>query len=182
MEIKTLLRKGSDHVAMCQDHFHFCFMPDFLVMSVFDGCSSGLDSHFASNLYGKVLKGVLNEMDISLAPHIIKSESLVKYICDRVYRKLKDVSFSLGLKDFEVLSTMILAVVTSENNSHVARVMVSGDGLISVDGKHYKIDSNNQPDYMSYHFEEPSWSPSIVISVNEYVIEKDFSICSDGMM
>lgn len=60
MEIRTVLKKGTDHLVNCEDDLFFSnYYDKYYVGAIFDGCSSGIKSHFASSLFGKILQTVL---------------------------------------------------------------------------------------------------------------------------
>ena len=63
MRIHTLLKRGFSHKDFCED-FLLCKALDekYLLAGVFDGCSSGVDSHFASALFAKIVKNVATEL------------------------------------------------------------------------------------------------------------------------
>ena len=175
MEVRTLLKRGADHPVNCEDDLFTFNDGTTYIGAVFDGCSTGIKSHFASALYGKIIKKYCvnnmpfyETMDIQLI-----GRSLYKHL----YKELKALKIQLSLSPLEMLSTMILVVVEDNN----AYVLVSGDGCIYIDGKEIKIESpGNAPNYLAYHLENELDG---FLSLKEYnfKIEHTISVCSDGV-
>jgi serine/threonine protein phosphatase PrpC len=181
MLIRTVLKKGTDHPVNCEDDLFFSIAEPYYVGAVFDGCSTGTKSHFASNLYSKILNRVLNTKTYQMfddGDHSL--EDIAKQTFVKFFNKLKKIKHTLSLKDLEILSTFII-VFFKENQAYI---IVSGDGCIVVDDKEIKLESfENAPDYLAYHLNEK------VFDVYEKNIKKfkfdniqnGLSICSDGI-
>jgi len=57
MQIYSVLKLGQFHPIFCEDFtFHSQLNEDWVMIAVMDGCSSGINSHFTSTLFGKILK------------------------------------------------------------------------------------------------------------------------------
>jgi serine/threonine protein phosphatase PrpC len=184
MNVKTLIKKGTDHLVFCEDDLFFREETQkngdsLYIAAVFDGCSTGYKSHFASSLFGKILKDVLNtNNDLIIKQYDL--ELIANLIFYNFFRKLKEISTILNLIDLELVSTFIISIVRNDE----AFVIISGDGCIMIDDNCIKIESqDNAPDYLAYHLNE---NPSSVYNKNvkKYSfknINKGFSICSDGI-
>lgn len=177
MLIRTLLKKGTDHLVTCEDDL-FVFKNEVMtVCAVFDGCSTGIKSHFASTLYSKILnKNIFHVLkwDANLV-----SEDFIKILLFKFIYDLKKVKEDLYLKDIELLSTFVIAVII--NNK--VTILVSGDGGFNIDDKEYKFDSvDNAPNYLSYHLEEDI-EETCKNEIQQFVFEdfKKLSIFSDGL-
>lgn len=152
MQIYSAIRKGEGHPVFCED-FMFVKKIDhnWLVASVMDGCSAGIDSHFASSLLGKILHKIQlslsdqKEIDLITAP----SEAIGEYFAKNLFHNFTNINNYLQLDYVESLSTIILLVYHTERKE--SWIMASGDGYVAIDKKITKIDQNNRPDYMAYH-------------------------------
>jgi hypothetical protein len=181
MIIRSVLKKGTDHPVNCEDDLFFSIAEPYYIGAVFDGCSTGKKSHFASNLYSKILNKVLNTKTYQMFDDGDYSlEDIAKQTFVKFFNKLKKIKHILSLNDLEILSTFIVAIV--KNNQ--AYIIVSGDGCIVADDKEIKLESiENAPDYLAYHLNEK------VFDVYENNIKKfkfdniqnGLSICSDGI-
>ena len=79
----------------------------------------------------------------------------------------------------EILSTINFSVTKiSDKNSFV---VLSGDGAYSINGELTNIDQNNQPDYISYHLNEPFENVWETFTKKEFKNVEDISIMSDGI-
>ncbi|MCK9415897.1 protein phosphatase 2C domain-containing protein [Candidatus Dojkabacteria bacterium] len=181
MIIRSVLKKGTDHPVNCEDDLFFSIAEPYYIGAIFDGCSTGKKSHFASNLYSKILNKVLNTKTYQMFDDGDYSlEDIAKQTFVKFFNKLKKIKHILSLNDLEILSTFIVAIV--KNNQ--AYIIVSGDGCIVADDKEIKLESiENAPDYLAYHLNEK------VFDVYENNIKKfkfdniqnGLSICSDGI-
>ena len=181
MIVRTLLKKGTDHLVNCEDDLFFSEYGDYRVGAVFDGCSTGMKSHFASSLFSKVLNRVLKTKTYPMFDFgdycldDIARETFIKF-----FYKLKETKLILGLQDLEIVSTLILSIVKEDE----AFTIVAGDGCLVVDEIEIKIESdNNTPDYIAYHLDEPA-EEVYNRCVRKYAngsIRKGLSISSDGI-
>lgn len=150
MEVYQLIRKGEMHKVFCEDFLLATKVNDqYAVYGVFDGCSSGTDSHLASALLAKIVRRELQR-------HVNKSINILKQLLsETIYstmQTLRNIRDNLFLKNDELLSTIILLLV--DNYSKSAQILVFGDGFISINGDSTIIDQNNTPDYLAYHLDE----------------------------
>ena len=79
MIVQTIIRKGFDHVVFCEDFLSTEDSGRYFIGAVFDGCSGGDDSHFASSLFGKMFRQILIVM-----PSLLKVKSAI-------FRTIKDI-------------------------------------------------------------------------------------------
>ena len=61
MNAYSVIRKGEDHPVFCEDFMSINNSGRYFIGVVFDGCSSGSDSHFASSLFGKIFNQITND-------------------------------------------------------------------------------------------------------------------------
>ncbi len=146
MRVYTLLKRGTNHKDFCEDYLITVSINENIkLFGVFDGCSSGIDSHFASSLTGKIIKNEAkkikgnNNKDIS---------DILKKIIFKSFKKILKLKMKIGLNTNELLSTFIIYIFDKENN--IGEIIVSGDGFISIDSKRIIIDKNNNPNYFIY--------------------------------
>lgn len=120
---------------------------DYLIAAVFDGCSSGRDSEFASILFKHAIRiavGNLITIDDSF-------DILSKVVWDLI-NVLHEIKVTLELDDLDLLSTAIIAVYDKEKNS--ASTVSFGDGVIICNDMEIVIEQNNQPDYLAYSIDK----------------------------
>jgi len=149
MQIHHFVKRGTSHKDFCEDFVLLHNLNDFFfVGAVFDGCSSGKDSHFASTLYAKLLRKVANTFreEKSASPADLLERLLYAFV-----QNLVETREALQLQLDELLSTMILMLY--QKVEHQVEIISIGDGLISINGDHHEIDHDNQPDYLAYHMD-----------------------------
>lgn len=149
MLIKTLIERGSSHKLRCEDDLLVLNLEDYIVGAIFDGCSSGIDSHLSSTLLKRVLKTIINgdgNCRFELKWH--NKESLDFYIIQKLasmlYDKLHEPSFKklISYDNYnDLLSTVIIMLVNKFNNRYT--VLFCGDGVLSVDDTIVTIHDEN---------------------------------------
>ena len=177
--IKTLLKKGSSH-KLCEDSFFHRIYNDKIFIATFDGCSGGIESHFASNLFKKILnKSIVNLINIDYVD-TLSNEKLIKAIFQDFYILLKDIKSTLYLTNNELLSTIVFSMIDLSANE--TYILVSGDGVYSINKKIVRIEQDNTPDYISYHLDEEFsqiWNTFHFAYFKEEI--KDILVSSDGI-
>ena len=156
MKIYQLNKTGKLHETHTEDHVVIENISyDWIIAAVFDGCSSGKESFFASALYGKILRKsckmlpLLNKIRPDFNLKKIDAPFIGRFILNQVFDDIKKAHRLLGTELTEILSTIILLVYNQSNKS--AWINISGDGFIIHDKNIEEIDQNNIPDYMAYH-------------------------------
>lgn len=186
MIIRTVLKKGADHLVNCEDDLHFIENTsingnEYQVGAIFDGCSTGYKSHFASSLFGKILKEVLKTTTFELFDKEYNLDEIAKATFVKFFFKLKDVAELLGLRDLEIVSTFIIVFIRDNK----AYFIVSGDGCIMVDEQEIKIESEqNAPNYLAYHLDNSDVFDVYENNIKKYQFDNfndSISICSDGI-
>ncbi len=187
MQIYTLISPGKYHPLNCEDNSFYSYVgSNYLVAAVMDGCSSGVESHFAASLYGKSLKKSckmlpdLKQILPDLDAEKMDKDAIGKFILGQLFEDIKKVRKSLFLDTDEILSTILLMVYDIHNN--VAWVNMSGDGLVVHNGIMHEIDQQNMPDYLGYHLDE-KFDEWLENHTQTFVYEnvKDISISTDGL-
>jgi hypothetical protein len=183
MFIHSLLKRGSLHKENCEDFlFQHQISQEFYICGVFDGCSSGKDSHFASALMAKTLKSVA----ASIKPDPSASlDDLLKVALFQTIKKIHQIRQSLKLQTDELLATIILLIT---NQFQKTKIICIGDGFLSLNNQNIEIDENNQPNYLAYDLDNLI-SPEYFLKWYEklphvYEIDQitDVSISTDGIL
>lgn len=155
MKVHSIVSRGYDHKHFCQDALAVKETQNFLFAAVFDGCSDGVDSHFASNFFVKIFNDCLNYQSVfdseDKTPRA-NAQTLV-FMFGRKLAELKNI---LHLVKGELLSTMVLCVIKKETKE--CFICAFGDGFFSVNGvdtviKNTKFTDENMPDYLVYNLE-----------------------------
>lgn len=162
MILQKVLRRGSDHADFCQDFYAIGETPNFLYCSIFDGCSGGKESHFASTLFAKAFNDVIkNFYDILNSENLNSSEQNSKFLLYMISRKVSEVKKVLHLDITELLSTVILCTINK--NTKECLITAFGDGYFRVDGTEVTIkntrfinkdNGDNMPDYLVYDIDK----------------------------
>ena len=185
MKFYTLLKRGTAHSEFCED---FLFTTDindtFFVGCIFDGCSGGDASHFASTLFAKVFREVCANIII---PEVeFTKENLIKKILFESFDKIKNMKKNLGFNTNDLLTTIIATVY--EYNTNSAIIITAGDGFISINGNDIEIDQKNTPEYPAYFFDDinrladfEKWYEQ---KTHKIAVKKvnDITISSDGIL
>lgn len=193
MIIRKLLRRGTDHKNICEDSIVAIELDNFVYACVFDGCSKGTESHFASTLFVKAFRDTLCGLNHIFDNSTSSLESNSKMLIYQMSRKVNEVKSLLNLQLIELMSTIVLCIV--DKNTQSCYIAAFGDGYFSVDGvekfiKNTKFsgdDSENKPDYLAYDIEniqnftdfENWYSNKPELHYFEKV--NDVTISSDGM-
>lgn len=160
MIIKTLLRRGTDHKIYAEDSLVYKEMDNFVYACVFDGCSSGLDSHFASALFKKAFNEITSQLEYLLDNREEGIEKNLKFLTFQMARKIYETKQLLGLQTNELLSTMVICVL--DKGAQNCMIAAFGDGYFRVDDtecfvKNTKFaeleNSENRPNYIAYNLD-----------------------------
>ncbi len=147
-----------------------------------DGCSSGTDSHFASNIIGKILrKTAKNQFYQEFACKQTKTnQQLLKDCFRELFEDLKLMNNKLNLQYDELLSTVLVAIVDKSDMS--CDILAIGDGIVCADGKLTEYEQDNKPDYIGYHLQKDfdQWfdDQSQKMTLTKF---SDLSIGTDGI-
>jgi hypothetical protein len=142
----------------------------------------GTESVFASILFGKILRKIAKSMfyQESFIFNEANLKTLLKTIIKELIDETKLVKNQLGLETNELLSTIILGVINTDNSE--AEFITIGDGLIIYDGKIIEYEQNDKPDYLDYHlnkdFEKWYNNQTQCLSVSKF---QNLAICTDGI-
>ncbi|MCF6240776.1 MAG: protein phosphatase 2C domain-containing protein [Bacteroidales bacterium] len=180
MLIHQLTKRGSNHPDYCEDYTVISAKDDLMLFGVFDGCSSGTESHFASALTGKIIKAEFQKLNAKNQP-----ENLIKDLLFNTVLKLKQQKIDLLLNEDELLSTVLLFLYHKVENKGVINII--GDGVININGILNITDQNNTPHYLTYYLDDINNKQEFTVWYNKEVGVfpvnelKDLTISTDGI-
>ena len=183
MRIYELSQRGEFHVNHNEDFkLHSEIGSNRFLISVMDGCSSGTDSHFASNLIGKCLRKIAKDIGYKefASKRTLTLKEIVKEVAQKLFSDLVHFNSRLDLKYDELLSTVIFGVV--DQSSKQGELNIIGDGLVVINGEFIEYEQGNKPDYIGYHLNDDfeKWYQSQVDKISISKVE-DISISTDGV-
>ncbi len=155
-----------------------------ILCAVMDGCTTALESHFASTLIGKILrkicleKGYKEFIEEKDKEHNIEDD--LKSILRDLLNELKIVKNQLMLDSKELLSTLIIMLVDKNNERGV--VLAIGDGFVNINGEITDFEQDNKPDYLGFHLSE-DFETFYNSQTQKIIFSKltDLSISTDGI-
>jgi hypothetical protein len=164
----SVINQRSDTHNCCEDSYFVKEVDETISGGVFDGCSTGIKSHWASQTLSYIFQ--LETDGVTTKKSVFNA-----------FLKMYEISKSLQLTNFNFLSTCVL--FDYDKVTKQLDVLVLGDGYYFINGVEYEVDQNNEPDYLGHVLTDPK-------NIFEYV-EKyktitytevtDFKICSDGI-
>jgi len=146
--VNTISRKGSLHKDTNEDFLLSVRHQNLLLCAVFDGCSTGKDSHFASALFGKILRNAFFSTDLNLN---LELDDLLKKLTQSFINQIIEIKKQLQLPIDELLATCIICVLNTQTKE--AKILTIGDGFVCLNGQNEIINQNNTPNYLAYHLE-----------------------------
>ncbi|KXX71047.1 protein phosphatase 2C domain-containing protein [Flammeovirga sp. SJP92] len=181
MIIQTFSKRGHFHDCNEDALYHFTFNERFIVNAVMDGCSSAIESHFASMLFKKILHKSCNRLMIRWKQSKkIEASVIGKELLHTFFTQVQLTQKLLQLNYDELASTLILNIIDTEHKS--STVYCSGDGVFAVDNKWQKVNQNNVPDFLCYHLQDrfQNWFDHHVLKVQN-TFEQSVIISTDGI-
>lgn len=180
------VRMGLAHVAYCEDFLVSEPLGEASLLSaVLDGCSMGNDSHFASALFGKLLRKIAQQMSLEAMKEDKpwqeeQPETVAKEVLRRLFHEVKATRNRLLLLREELLTTVSLWI--HHYRTRRSFVIVIGDGYVCCDGNIHILDQDNRPDYLTYHLGEifETWYESQTQRFH-FESPQDLSIATDGV-
>jgi len=185
MRIYSALQIGDYHQNNCEDHL---FVGEYgknkTLCAVMDGCTTALESQFASLLVGKILKKICTEkgyrefIEKNIKP--LTPEENLKLILKDLLNELRLIQNQLMMDQKELLTTLILLLFDKDQEKGI--VLAIGDGFVNINGKITEFEQDNKPDYIGFHlledFETFYNSQKQKIEFNSLT---DVSIATDGI-
>lgn len=184
MNIYSALQIGDYHLNHCEDFLITKSIGSHkMLCAVMDGCSTAMESQFASALTGKILRKIAigksyEEMYHTDNRHTIQEE--LKDLLKQLFNEMVAVKNSLLLDEKELLTTLVILLYDRKENQGI--VLCIGDGLVCINGKITEFENGNKPDYFAYHLKEDfeAWyrKQTRKIIFNDLM---DISIATDGI-
>lgn len=187
--IQVLNKRASTHPNHCEDNYWVEETEQYVVGAVLDGCSTGIESHFASTLIKHILSTSWKTPITQKSLTELGSFEFINAIFYDVLFNLNVINDRLKLSELHYLSTIVFFVYNKVNKQLF--VKFAGDGAVFVVGEgiffdkgYYIHDENNMPDYIAYHINDSwgkltKWVKSRHFEWYENVDQ--FSICTDGI-
>lgn len=149
-----------------------------------DGCSTAMESHFASTLMGKILRKIIIETGYKELYEKNVQRSLDEQLKEIIKSLFDEITFlkkHLMLDEKELLTTLIVLLYDVSDNKGV--ILSIGDGVICINGHITEFDRDNKPDYFSYHLNSnfDDWYSSQHQKVFFDYLD-DISIATDGIL
>ncbi|MGN7866954.1 protein phosphatase 2C domain-containing protein [Chryseobacterium sp. 22458] len=185
MKTYSSLQIGDYHTLHCEDDLLIKKInADKIVCAVMDGCSTAMDSHFASTLFAKILRKAIVEAGYKELYEKEVQRNLEEELRDIVRSLFKELLFiknHLMLNEKELLTTLIILVYDRKADKGI--ILAIGDGVICINGKITEFDRDNKPDYLAYHLHEDfeHWYDSLQQKVF-FEHMHDVSIATDGIL
>lgn len=185
MKIYSAIQIGDYHQNNCEDHLYIGeYGKNKIICAVMDGCTTALESHFASTLVGKILKKICVEKGykefVEQDGISLNIEENLKLILRDLLNELKIVKNQLMIDSKELLTTLIILLF--DKNSEEGIILAIGDGFVNINGKITEFEQDNKPDYLGFHlsedFETFYNSQKQKIEFNKIT---DLSISTDGI-
>lgn len=156
MTIYSALQIGDYHINHCEDFLMIKKMGHRkMLCAVMDGCSTAMESQFASALVGKILRKICIEQGYQELYEIHKNsdpEEDLKTVLKELFKEIGRLKNHLMLDEKELLTTVTLLLYHEEEDEGVA--LCIGDGLVSINGEITEFERDNKPDYFAYHLKE----------------------------
>lgn len=157
MKIYSVIQIGDYHFNNCEDALYIGkFGKDKLICAVMDGCTTAIDSQFASLLVGKIVKKIIIEKGykdlVDKSESTLTLEQHLKSILRDLFSELKIIKNQLLLETKELLTTLIIMIVDKSSNQGI--VLTIGDGFVNINGKVTEYEQDNKPDYLGFHISE----------------------------
>lgn len=184
MNIYSVLQIGDYHVNHCEDFLITKKIgSNKILCAVMDGCSTAMESQFASALLGKILRKISIEKGYQeLYQHNQSSdlEGELKTIIKELFKEIIALKNHLMLDEKELLTTLILLLYDVKREEGI--ILSIGDGLVCINGKITEFERDNKPDYLAYHLKEDfeDWYANQNQKIFFSQI-KDISIATDGI-
>ena len=185
MKIYSAIQIGDYHQNNCEDHLYIGgYGKNIILCAVMDGCTTALESHFASTLVGKILKKICVEKGykefIEQEQKSLNIEENLKSVLKDLLNELKITKNQLMIDSKELLTTLIILLF--DKNSDEGIILAIGDGFVNINGEITEFEQDNKPDYLGFHlsedFETFYNSQKQKIEFNKII---DLSISTDGI-
>lgn len=189
----AISRKADTHSDYCEDSHFILEHEHSIIFGAFDGCSTGINSHFASALLSKCvsnsfvavdhkLGGAINHPDMPLTGKLFNS--MISEACCN-FQSLTNL---LHMDPMEQLSTAVIGVFGKKNKTLLVKMLGDGniwvefnDGSAEYTTRHFP---GNAPDYLGYHTNGSNYHVGEWVHIQpleKFDDVKAFSIGTDGV-
>ena len=164
--LSTLNVRSQTHNS-CEDSILVKETDYYVYGGVFDGCSTGIKSHWASQTLAYIFNKYGNP---TLTNNLIA-----------VRKDMVTIMETLSINYMNMLSTCVLFFY--DKREQTLDVRVFGDGYYYVNDVEYEVEQRNIPDYMAYHTETSQRFRDFLemYPATTYTDVHSFKICSDGI-
>ena len=183
MIVHKLIKRGLNHPDYCEDFILDENLDEnYSIYGVFDGCSSGIDSHLASALIAKIIRAEIKKIELENK----SIDEILEILIYNTMQSLRQFKEDYNFMWSELLSTIILFL--HDKNEDKGKIITIGDGFLSINNEQIEIDENNQPKYIAYFADEVTNKLSFSIwydsFVGKYDIDglEDVTISTDGIL
>jgi hypothetical protein len=174
--LSILNQRGGTHNS-CEDSVWVEESEKFIIGGIFDGCSTGINSHWASQTLAYAFKSIVKR-ELFTIPRQLSNDAVhfILYSLNGIANILKIDPYT------ELLSTCFIFCYDKELKTLEVRCF--GDGVYYVNDIEYVIDQGNIPDYLGYYVTEGFNKQQEFINKYSPVTHNNvdrFIICSDGI-
>lgn len=185
LKIESFICRGAAHTLHCEDDYYVFENEEVVIAAVFDGCSSGVDSHFASTMHKYCLREILEDI-----PYILREDDNRNFPFKDINESGKEIISSLFDKIYrleykvntEMLSTVVLTMINKMTKEYF--ICFAGDGVCKINDKIHSIhDSNSNAVWYlsSVNYYEFSQYYDKYCTKFSGVFENEISISTDGI-
>ncbi|WP_126653813.1 protein phosphatase 2C domain-containing protein [Chryseobacterium aureum] len=185
MNLYSTLQIGDYHINHCEDNLLIKkISSDKVVCAVMDGCSTAMESHFASSLFGKLLRKIIIEKGYQSLYEKNFQRSIaeeLKDIIEGLFKELVLIKKHMTLDEKELLTTLTILIYDKAQDEGV--ILAVGDGVVCINGNITEFDHDNKPDYLAYHLHEDfeNWYSAQSQKIFFNCLQ-DVSIATDGIL
>ena len=193
--VYTICRRAESHKDNCEDSFFTLDHKSMFICGVFDGCSTGVNSHFASALLAECMRKAfdssykigavlyeLNSYDPSGLMEFIDSCMMMASL------QFNSIRVALSLPELNCLSTACIAVYHKESKKLFYKFLGDGSIFYRNSAKTPILHASrvqfegNAPDYLAYHLNTPDLLQWIEKQEGRCIDDiTDFCLCTDGI-
>lgn len=185
----TILNKiSSEHELHCEDNYYLFEDENIIVGAVLDGCSTGINSHWASQTLQYCFKQYEKAFGFNEFITLFSNgwDSEVNNILCEVATALNETKKVLDLTDMNLLSTIVFFVYNKKTKTLYVKFIGDGAFFYKKNNEWYSIenDENNTPLYLGYYCQIPKENLlSFLTTRVTYILDEieEFAISSDGI-
>lgn len=181
--------RADSHKDFCEDAYYYAERDGWVIAAVFDGCSDGINSHFASQLHSYAFRSVIdtywtgNMQNFSRSD--ITTEELITAFSVLATTSALCTAEALSITKLERLSTMVIAMYDTRKKYLMVKFL--GDGVIRTNGEMHRVDSGekNEPNYIGHFDSDEDLAIELldtaIYPFMAFTNVTSFSICTDGI-